>query len=292
MKNKRVLVKFSGEALAGENGFGIDTSILKFIAEEIKTLVNNDIEVGIVIGGGNTAIDAARCARRRGKDVTVLYRREKKDMPALKSEVKEAEEEGVRFIYLVTPVEFLTKPDGSVGSIRCIRVKLGDFDKTGRRRPIPIEGSEFEIEADTVIKAIGLTTNIPFAKDGIKVNKRGYVEVNPRTMETSIPGVFAGGDLVRGPSLVIESIADGRMAAIGIDKALGGDGVLFYEERRPVETTYNEEPYLEKMPRRRPKKMDPKKRIYCFREVEETFFEHDAIEEARRCLHCDRKEEE
>ncbi len=253
------------------------------------------VELGdkvVVIGGGNTAIDAARCARRRGKDVTVLYRRERKDMPALKTEIQEAEEEGVKFIYLTTPVEFLTKPDGSVGGVRCIRVRLGDFDASGRRRPIPIEGSEYEIEADTVIKAIGLTTDVPFAKYGIKVNKRGYVVVNERTMETSLPGVFAGGDLVRGPSLVIESIADGRVAAMGIDKFLGGDGILFYEERKPVETTYNEEPYLEKRPRRRPKKRDPKKRVYCFSEVEETFLEHDAIEEARRCLHCDRKEEE
>jgi len=253
-----------------------------------------NIKIGekvVIIGGENTAIDAARCVRRRGKEVIVVYRREKKDMPALKSEIEEAIEEGVKFIYLAEPVEFYTKPDGTLGGVRCIKMRLGDFDASGRRRPIPVEGSEFEIETDTVIKAIGFTTDIPFAGI-IDVDRKGNVIVNERTMGTSLPGVFAGGGLVRGSSLVIESIADGRKAAIGIDKFLGGDGILFYEKREPVETTYDEESYLEKLPRRRPKKRPPDKRIYCFEEVEETFLEHDAIEEARRCLHCDRKEEE
>lgn len=188
-----------------------------------KVNMGEEVKLGervIVVGGGNTAMDVARTALRLGAEVTVVYRRSRKEMPANPREVKEAEEEGVKFMFLTNPVKIIGKE--KVEEVELIKMKLGEPDASGRRRPIPIEGSEFRVKADNVILAIGQYCDEEFLRAlGIEA-KRGKALVDEITLQTNIPGVFAGGDLVLGPSTVIESIATGRRAAIMIDLYLKG----------------------------------------------------------------------
>jgi len=169
----------------------------------------------VVVGGGNTAMDAVRTARRLGADPAVLvYRRSRTEMPARAEEVKHAEEEGIVFELLTNPVRILGTDDGWVKACECIRMELGEPDASGRRRPVPIEGSQFIIDCDVVIEAIGIKANplLTSATKDIKLNKWGYIEVDETGM-TSLPGVFAGGDIVRGAATVILAMGDGKQAA-------------------------------------------------------------------------------
>lgn len=189
--------------------------------------LGNPADVGervVVIGGGNVAIDSARCALRLGaSDITILYRRSRQEMPASDEEIEAAMEEGVKIEYLVAPLQVFTT-DGKAAGLRCMRMELGKPDTSGRRRPIPVEGSEFDIELDTLIPAIGQVPDISFLGEssGIELTKRGTIAVNPDTLETSRPGVFAGGDCQTGPKIAIEAIAAGKKAAVFIDKYLRG----------------------------------------------------------------------
>jgi NADPH-dependent glutamate synthase beta subunit-like oxidoreductase len=168
-----------------------------------------------VVGGGNTAIDAARTALRLGaKEVTILYRRTRKEMPAEEAEIEAAEAEGIKIEYLIAPVEVLGD-NGQVTGLKCIRMQLGEPDASGRRRPIPLEGSEHERVFDTIIIAVSQSPEIDF-NDGqvtFKLTKWNTITVNPETLETGIPGVFAGGDVVTGPDTVITAMSDGKRAA-------------------------------------------------------------------------------
>jgi len=179
---------------------------------------DNKVEVGkniVVIGGGNVAVDAARTALNLGaKDVTILYRRSRDEMPANPWEVKEAEEAGVKIEFLVAPVRILG--EGTVSAIECVRTQLGEPDETGRRKAVPIEGSAFKREADMVILAIGEAPDLEFLPKEIELNEDGSLWVNPVTMETSMQGIFAGGDAVTGPASVIEAICAGKQAAESI----------------------------------------------------------------------------
>jgi NADPH-dependent glutamate synthase beta subunit-like oxidoreductase len=186
------------------------------------------LEIGkniAVIGGGNVAIDAARTALQNGaKETTIFYRRSRDEMPANPWEVKEAEDEGIKIEFLVAPKKFLGK-NGKVSSIEFVRMQLGEPDESGRRKPIPIEGSEFTKEADMVILAIGEMPNLTFLPKEIELNEDGTVWVDPITMETSLKGVFAGGDAATGPATVIEAIKAGKRAAESIEnylESLGG----------------------------------------------------------------------
>ncbi|MGC8896413.1 MAG: FAD-dependent oxidoreductase [Candidatus Bathyarchaeia archaeon] len=178
-----------------------------------------------IIGGGNVAIDAARTALRNGaKETTIFYRRSRDEMPANPWEVKEAEDEGVKIEFLVAPKRFLGK-NGKVSSVEFVRMQLGEPDESGRRKPIPIEGSDFTREADMVILAIGEMPNLAFLPKEIELNADGTVWVDPITMETSLRGVFAGGDAATGPATVIEAIKSGKRAAESIEnylESLGG----------------------------------------------------------------------
>ncbi|MGQ9506234.1 MAG: FAD-dependent oxidoreductase [Candidatus Bathycorpusculaceae bacterium] len=178
-----------------------------------------------IIGGGNVAIDAARTALQNGaKEATIFYRRSREEMPANPWEVKEAEDEGIKIEFLVSPKRFLGK-NGKVSSIEFVRMQLGEPDESGRRKPIPIEGSEFVREVDMVILAIGEKPNLTFLPKEIELNEDGTVWVDPITMETSLKGVFSGGDAVTGPATVIEAIKAGKRAAESIEKyleSLGG----------------------------------------------------------------------
>jgi NADPH-dependent glutamate synthase beta subunit-like oxidoreductase len=177
-----------------------------------------------VIGGGNVAVDAARTALRLGaKEVNILYRRSRAEMPANPWEVREAESDGVKIQFLVTPKRILGK-DGQVAAVECVRMRLGEPDESGRRRPIPIEGSEYTTDLDSVILAIGEAPDLSLLPKGMEVAEGNTIAVDPFTMETSLPGVFAGGDAVSGPATVIEAIVAGKRAAVSIDRYLkGGD---------------------------------------------------------------------
>ena len=190
-----------------------------------KVNVGEKIDLGekvAVIGGGNVAVDSARTALRLGaKEAVILYRRSRDEMPANPWEVKEAEEEGVKIEFLVAPRKILGE-SGKVKAIECVRMELGEIDETGRRRPQPIEGSEFTADFDSVILAVGEEPDLSFLPSEIEISER-KIMVNPFTMATTMPGVFAGGDAVTGPATVIEAIVAGVRAANSIDRYLRGE---------------------------------------------------------------------
>ena len=190
------------------------------------------IKVGkkvIVIGAGNVAMDAARTALRLGaKEVHVVYRRTKEEAPARAEEIAHAEEEGIAFDFLTLPARILGDGKGNVTGMECIKMRLGEPDKSGRRKPLPIEGSNFVMQVDMVINAIGTTANPIVARSatGVQTNKRGYFMVDEKTRATSREGIFAGGDITRGSATVISAIGDGKRAAKAIDKYLFSRGSL------------------------------------------------------------------
>lgn len=240
-----------------------------------------------VIGGGDAAVDTARTALRLGaKKVNIIYRRTRSEMPARTEEVDEALREGIDILFLATPVK-ISGEDGIV-RLECVRMKLGEPDASGRRRPIPIKGSEFTMKFNTVIIAIGQMPEIP-AEFGLEVDKGSRVQVDPYTLATNRKGVFAGGDAVSGPASVIEAIASGRKAAIVIDRYLGGDGVI----DEPLIPFEEGNPCLGRMDgfaglrREKMSTISMEKRRNSFEEVELGFDEEAVIKEAKRCLRCD-----
>jgi glutamate synthase (NADPH/NADH) small chain len=222
--------KFAG--IPGEAFNGV------FSANEFLTRVNlmrghrqplYDTPVGLgkrvaVVGAGNTAMDSARVAMRMGAEsVTVVYRRSRRESPARAEELEHAMEEGIHFSWLTLPVEILGDSRGWVTGMRCQKMELGEPDASGRRRPVAVEGSDFLIDVDTVIYALGTTANPIIAQTtpGLKVNKWGYIEVDERTNMTSIPGLFAGGDIVTGAATVILAMGAGKRAAAGMLEHMG-----------------------------------------------------------------------
>jgi NADPH-dependent glutamate synthase beta subunit-like oxidoreductase/ActR/RegA family two-component response regulator len=248
------------------------------------------IELGervIVVGGGNAAIDSARTALRLGsKEVTILYRRTRSEMPASPHEVEAALHEGVKIEFLAAPTRVFSK-DGAI-SLEAIRMKLGAPDASGRPRPEPIPGSEFLIDCDAVVAAIGQRPEIPEQFD--LVTQRGNVlETDSKTLATSRPGIFAAGDAVTGPASVVEAIGAGRKAAISIDKYLGGEGMLKVEEIKVKEPT-SRHTFLERLKERsRPMvpTIPPAQRVLSFDEVELGLTEEIAMAEGERCWRCD-----
>jgi len=240
----------------------------------------------MVIGGGNAAIDTARCALRLGsKEVTILYRRSRDEMPASPAEVDHALAEGVNIQFLAAPTK-ITMTDGKV-RMECIRMKLGEVDASGRRRPEPISGSEFTMDADTVVSAIGQVPELP-ADFGLATAEGDVIQADADTLATSKAGIFAGGDAVAGAATVIDAITAGRKAAISIDKYLGGEGeidvALAPPEAKPVQTELQGFPVGDRtqMP-----SLSIDERLKNFSPVELGFDEEQAIKEAKRCLRCD-----
>ncbi len=177
----------------------------------------------VVVGAGNVAMDSSRSALRLGSEKSmIVYRRSEKEMPARIEEYHHAIEEGIEFHWLTNPIEYLGDENGNVKAVKCIKMKLGEPDASGRRRPIPIEGSEFTIETDAVIEAIGQTSNkvLLNAFPELKLNKRGYIEADPETGATSVEGVYAGGDIVTGAATVILAMGAGKKSAQAIDSYL------------------------------------------------------------------------
>ncbi len=178
-----------------------------------------------VLGGGNTAMDAVRISLRLGaKNAYIIYRRSRKEMPARDEEIHHAEQEGVQFNFLTTPIKYFGTDDGWIKQMECVRMELGEPDASGRRRPIVIEGSNFVLDIDTVVVAIGNSSNplIPQTTSGLKTNKWGNIEVDERTMMTSREGIFAGGDIVTGGATVISAAGAGKVAARAIHRYVLG----------------------------------------------------------------------
>jgi glutamate synthase (NADPH) small chain len=176
-----------------------------------------------VIGGGNTAMDSVRTAKRLGAErAMIVYRRSRQEMPARVEEVKHALEEGIEFLNLNNPVEYFADEKGRVNRMRLQKMELGEPDASGRRRPVVVEGSEYDVAVDLVVVAIGVSPNplIPSALPELKVSRWGTIEVDPETKQSSIPEIFAGGDIVRGGATVILAMGDGRQAAAGMNKYL------------------------------------------------------------------------
>jgi formate dehydrogenase major subunit len=276
-----------------------------------------------VVGGGNTAMDACRTAMRlvqadsedhlagpengvrpqrkdikgsapifRSGEVTVLYRRTRQEMPANPPEIDAALREGVKIEYLVAPIRIERRP-GEGLSVTCIRMGLGEPDASGRRRPVPIPGSEFELVVDTLIAAIGQAVESrDLAGTGLAVNQWGCVEVDPKTLTTNLAGVFAGGDCVSGPGIAVEAVAAGRLAAVSIDQYLRGQPVVgapaqFVSQMGGSLEEAPEERFagVAKAPRAAMPELEPE-RLHTFEEVEKGFDEATARREAARCLVC------
>ncbi len=259
--------------------------------------VGKQVRVGhqvAVIGGGNVALDAARTALRLGaEEVNVYYRRSRSEMPVTEVEYDEAVAEGIQFNFLVSPTRIESSEWKATG-LQCIRMSLGEPDNSGRRRPVPIPSSEFSVGADTVIAAVGQAPDLSFLPRDSALERTSWetLEVDSNRLSTNVPGIFAGGDFVTGPGMVIEAIAAGRRAAIAIDKYLREDTsrIEMYDLKqrvaveagsKPIEESWETQPRLE-MP-----KLPVKERKRSFEEIERGFSEEVARQEARRCLRCD-----
>lgn len=274
--------------IPGEDSIGV-IHALEFLKQ-----VNSGAEVSLgnkiaVIGGGNAAVDAARVAQRLGnKEVTLIYRRSRAEMPAISSEVEELEQEGIKIQLLTAPVRILSQ-NGRVNGIECVRMSLGSPDETGRRRPVPVKGSEFTIDVDTVIVAIGQALDRTMLPKDLAYTDGGTVSVDPTTLQTNVEGVFAGGDAVSGPADVIAAIASGKMAALSIDKYIKGEKFTPSEEGKNVQKLSEDELSRIKerfptRPRIRGSKLGLEARAGSFAEVEQTYSVSEAQEESSRCL--------
>ncbi len=215
-----------GENLVGilsANEYLTRTNLMKaYRFPEYDTPIPRGKDV-VVIGAGNVAMDSARTALRLGADrVRIVYRRSKEEMPARGAEIHHAEEEGIEFTFLTTPVRYLGNPEGRLTGLECIQMTLGEPDDSGRRRPFPIEGSQFEIACDQVIVALGSGANpvLTSVTPDMQLNKRGYIKSKPDTCKTTKKGVWAGGDIVTGAATVILAMGAGRRAADSIDNYL------------------------------------------------------------------------
>ncbi|MFH1760598.1 MAG: FAD-dependent oxidoreductase [bacterium] len=281
-----------GLKLKNEDAKGVLTSMefLKSFNLKNKNLAKGRVGV---IGGGNSAIDAARVAvRQKGvKSVTVLYRRTRQEMPAFDEEIKSAVDEGIEIVTLVTPVKLIVRNNFITG-LEMIRNKSGDIDSSGRRRPVPVKGSEYPIPLETLIVAVGEIPDIASnTVNEIEITKWGTIQTDKETLTTSNSRVFAGGDAVTGPNTVIDAIAAGKKAAAKIDRFLRSEELNEAAEvRLPdvyVEPLRREITETGQIKRFIPPQIPVKSRNNNFNEVEMPFTIKDAIQESNRCLRCD-----
>jgi NADH-quinone oxidoreductase subunit F len=262
--------------------------------------LGRDVTIGnniAVIGGGDAAVDAARVAKRLGKDVRILYRRTRAEMPAAKEEIEELDREGIEIQFLVAPVKAL-RHNGRLEGLECVRMELGEVDTSGRRRPVPVEGSEFTVAIDTLIPAIGQEPDVASFADGngLKLSRWNTLEVDAETLYTGAAGIFAGGDVVSGPATVVDAMAHGKTAAQMIHKYVQGQPIVrHYGVTRPaldvvvveltdaeIETLHKPEMRLLPLP----------ERLGGLREVQLGFDAEMAVAEAKRCIRCDKETEE
>jgi len=243
----------------------------------------------VVVGGGDTAMDAARSAWRLGaEEVDIVYRRTEHEMPAIREEVKGAKEEGIRFHFLVTPVAVLG--DETVAGVRLQRQSLGDFDRSGRRRPVPISGSEFDMPCDILVPAIGQVTWVE--DESLGRHRKATFEVGKALFELDdVPGVFAAGDAVTGPATVVQAVAHGNQVALTVDAWLttGKMGGVYYRPKRhDIPQLFNLDDYTNAR-RPAPRMLSPEERLssHEFSEIEAEYDARTIEEECKRCLRCD-----
>jgi len=244
----------------------------------------------VIIGGGHSALDGARVALRLGADEAhIIYRRSLPEMLAEPEEIEEAQKEGVKINFLVAPLRIASE-NGKVTGIECIRTRLTDPDTTGRRKPVPVEGSEFFIEAEHIIPAIGQEPDLDFVRKNLDVDisKWNLLTVNPETLQTSVPWIFAGGDVVTGPATVIEAVDAGKKAARYMAKYLQGETLpTEWQEEPPIGTNWleipDDEPTLNRM---KAPTLPVNERLSGFEEVNLLVDENSARAEAGRCLNC------
>ena len=219
-----MFMNIPGENLKGvysANEFLTRINLMKAYRENSDTPILHGRSVAVV-GGGNVAMDAARCARRLGAEVKIVYRRSESELPARREEVEHAKEEGIEFCLLTSPLSIKGDENGNVCAMNCQKMELGEPDASGRRRPIPVEGSEYDIDVDCVIMALGTSPNplIKSTTKGLDVNRKGGIIVEEATGKTSRDGVYAGGDAVTGAATVISAMGAGKTAAKAIDEYL------------------------------------------------------------------------
>ncbi len=281
-------VSIEGEDL---EGVLLGTDFLRSVASGQPAELGKRV---VVIGGGNTAVDAARTALRLdAEEVTILYRRSRTEMPAAEWEVDEAEEEIIKIHFLAAPVRIMEK-NGRVDGIECVKMVLGEPDTSGRRRPEPISGSEFVLPADSIIAAIGQRPDLSFLEKASDLGiERGNITADPDTLLTNIKGVFAGGDCVTGAATAVEAIAAGRKAAIAIGHYLGGEDLVaakmpFNISKGKLNELLGGEEFVqvERRPRRKMPNLRPNERRSNFQEIEFGYTEDMAKKEAERCLEC------
>jgi len=242
----------------------------------------------IVVGGGNAAIDAARTAVRLGAEkVSIVYRRTQEEMPAWTEEIDAALDEQIELLTLTNPKEILTE-NGKVSGVFCVRMKMGAFDSSGRRKPVESDES-FTMEADQIIIATGQTLDVGSITDGVPLDLAGksQIKCNPQTGQTSQSWIFTGGDAATGPSSVIEAVAGGERAAVGIDLFLTGSKHDFWRKEKHNDSFFDPEADPAKYPRTHMVMLSAGRRRYNFDEVELVWPEGEAIRQARRCLRCD-----
>ena len=254
--------------------------------------IRGSVPVGkkvVVIGGGNAAIDAARTALRLGSEVTVVYRRTQEQMPAYAEEIEEALIEGVELKTLTQPVEVLKTTDDKVRGLKCMQMKLGEFDRSGRRRATESKEDVFVLEADQIIVAIGQRLEAKKLLDGqdVRLGKDGFIKVDPVTCRTSADWIFAGGDAASGPASVVTAVGMGEKAAVGIDLYLTGEEHAFWREDKVVDTDYDPDADPVPYPRERLQTIDVERRRNNFDEVEQPWVESVAVRQCKRCLRCD-----
>ena len=252
-----------------------------------------------VVGGGDVAMDSARSSIRLGaKKVIIIYRRSEQEMPASREEIERAREEGIEYKFLTVPTRDASGKGGKLSEIECVKMKLGEPDESGRRRPIAIEGSEFKMKIDTLILSIGQEPDCSLiesaSKKKLDINKWGYIETDKINFETNIPGVFAGGEIVTGAGSAIEAIATGNKAAIVIEKYLKGEEISELKETIPdykvtdivTSAGIQDIESFSCQDRNEFTICLPEERIYNFNEVASGMDEESSIEEALRCLNC------
>ncbi|MCF7837158.1 MAG: FAD-dependent oxidoreductase [Candidatus Marinimicrobia bacterium] len=286
-------------AVGAPRGIGLDIpgSKARGVTEAMEFLrrynLRGSVPIGkrvAVIGGGNAAIDAARTALRLGAEsVTVLYRRTREEMPAYAEEIEEALQEGVELKTLAAPEEIVVDADGAASGVKCRAMTLGDFDRTGRRRPEASSDEYFVLDCDQVILAIGQRLDAKALDPGLglEMTGNGWIKADPVTGRTSVPWIYAGGDAATGPWSVVSAIADGERVAVAIDEALTGANHAFWQREQAVATDYD--PDADPVPYRREglNTIPLERRRHNFAEVEQPWNEAAAVRQARRCLRCD-----
>ncbi len=283
-------LKIEGEDLKGSFK-GID--FLSRVASGEKVPIGRR---AAVIGGGNSAIDCVRTLVRLGaKEVYIVYRRTRKEMPANEVEIVAAEHEGIKFHFLAAPVSVVGDDNGNVTHLEYLKMELGEPDASGRRRPVTIEGSETLMEIDMLITAIGQTPDVSFTQkerrlEDLEITRWKTIDNNPETLQSSIPYIFTGGDSATGPSLVVTAIGGGRRAAASIHQYLSGEPVeppeksLF--QKHIKESIFDSVDGVKKTPRAEMPELEVKERIKSMDEVDLVLDEKDAIYESKRCLSC------